>query len=138
LAADREVRRHFSSVKLVCLPNIVYLCRRNKSFYNMDRIAVIDRIKALAAKTLPVNSSLLLYGSRARGDYRADSDWDLLILLDKPKLVADDYDVTYPFRELGWEIGEDLNPSLYTKKQWNSWTYLPYYKNVERDKIIII
>jgi hypothetical protein len=46
--------------------------------------------------------------------------------------------VTYPFRELGWEIGEDLNPSLYTKKQWNSWTYLPYYKNVERDKIIII
>ena len=103
----------------------------------MDRIAVIDRIKALATKTLPVNSSLLLYGSRARGDYRADSDWDLLILLDKPKLVADDYDVTYPFRELGWDIGEEISPHVYTKKQWSEWTFLPYYKNVERDKIVL-
>lgn len=24
------------------------------------------------------------------------------------------------------------------KKQWDSWTYLPYYKNVERDKIVIL
>ena len=103
----------------------------------MDRIAVIDRIKALAAKTLPVNSSLLLYGSRARGDYRADSDWDLLILLAKPKLVADDYEVTYPFRELGWDIGEEISPHVYTKKQWSEWTFLPYYKNVERDKIVL-
>ena len=55
---------------------------------------------------MPANSSLLLYGSRARGDNRVDSDWDLLILLDKPKLSSQDYDYGYPFRELGWDIGE--------------------------------
>ena len=103
----------------------------------MNRKAVIDSIKALAAKTLPANSSLLLYGSRARGDNRPDSDWDLLILLDKTKLVADDYDMTYPLRELGWDIGEEISPHIYTKKQWNEWTFLPYYKNVERDKIVL-
>lgn len=34
------------------------------------------------------------------------SDWDLLILLDKPKVTFNDYDVGYPFRELGWDIGD--------------------------------
>ena len=85
--------------------------------------------------TLPPQSSLLLYGSRARGDAHAGSDWDLLILLDKQTLEASDYGVAYPFRQLGWEIGEELNPSLYTKEQWNSWTYLPYYTPVRDKKV---
>lgn len=104
----------------------------------MERTAVLENIKALAGKALPANSTLLLYGSRARGDNRSDSDWDLLILLDKPKLVAEDYDVAYPFRELGWDIGEEISPHVYTKKQWREWTFLPYYKNVERDKIVLL
>lgn len=99
---------------------------------------VIENIKQVAMTTLPTGSSLLLYGSRARGDAHKDSDWDLLILLDKPKLVADDYDMTYPFKELGWEIGEEISPHIYTKKQWGEWTFLPYYKNVERDKIVLL
>ena len=104
----------------------------------MERAVVIKSIQQLARKTLPKNSTLLLYGSRARGDYHSDSDWDLLILLDKPKLEANDYDVTYPFRELGWEINEEISTHIYTKKQWNDWTFLPYHKNVERDKIVLI
>jgi len=104
----------------------------------MERNGIINRIKAVAEDTLPANSTLMLYGSRARGDYRADSDWDLLILLDKAKLVADDYDIAYPFRELGWDIGEEINPHIYTKRQWNEWTFLPFRKNVERDKLILV
>ena len=104
----------------------------------MEQEDVIRKIKSVAVNSLPPRSSLLLYGSRARGEAHDDSDWDLLILLDKQSIEANDYGFAYPFRELGWEIGEDLNPSLYTKKQWNSWTYLPFYKNVEQDKIVIL
>ena len=104
----------------------------------MNNPTVINSIKEIAVKTLSANSSLLLYGSRARGDNRVDSDWDLLILLDKPKLSSQDYDYGYPFRELGWDIGEEISPHIYTKKQWDEWTFLPYHKNVERDKIVLV
>lgn len=104
----------------------------------MERQTIIDEIKQVGQSALPPNSTLLLYGSRARGDAHDGSDWDLLILLDKPKLVAADYDLTYPFRELGWDMGEEISPHVYTKKQWSEWTFLPYYKNVERDKLVLI
>lgn len=104
----------------------------------MERENIIERIKDVARTAMPQGSSLLLYGSQARGDAHAGSDWDLLILLDKPKLEAEDYGVAYPFRELGWDIDVEINPSVYTKKQWESWKYQLYNKNVERDKIVLI
>ena len=110
----------------------------NPYFCDMKYAQVIDNIKKVAHNVLPSGSSLYLYGSRARGDAREGSDWDLLILLDKPKLDADDYDMTYPFREFGWDNGEEISPHIYTKKQWKEWTFLPYRKNVERDKIVLL
>lgn len=105
----------------------------------MEREQVIDSIRKVAEKTLPPQSRLLLYGSRARGDYHKGSDWDLLILIDKPTLSDSDYDkVSFPFTMLGWNIGELISPQLYTKKEWEAISFLPFYKNVERDKIVIV
>ena len=42
----------------------------------------------------------------SKGTARDDSDWDILIILDKEELLPSDYDnVTYPLTELGWELG---------------------------------
>ena len=98
---------------------------------------IIKMIQETGRKVVPPDGQIWLYGSRARGDAHEGSDWDILILLNKPKLEASDYDVTYPFRELGWDIGEEISPHIYTKKQWDEWTFLPYRKNVERDKLIL-
>ena len=105
----------------------------------MERTEVIDSIKQVAQRTLPKGSRLLLYGSRARGDYHKGSDWDLLIVLNKPQLTESDYDdVSFPFTLLGWNIGELISPQMYTKKEWDDISFLPFHKNVEHDKIELI
>ena len=78
----------------------------------------------------------MLFGSRARGDARPDSDWDILVLLDKESITLDDMDnITYPIRELGWNLNEIINPIMYTKKEWQAKSFTPFYKNVTKEGI---
>ena len=104
----------------------------------MEKSQILERIKQLALTILPKGSSLWLYGSHARGDYHDNSDWDLLILLDKSKITSEDYDLTYYFRELGWDLGTEISSHIYSKSQWANWFFLPFYKNVEQDKIVLV
>ena len=67
---------------------------------------IIQKLKETSNRVVPPGGQVWLYGSRARGDAHEGSDWDILILLNKPKLEASDYGIAYPFRELGWNIGE--------------------------------
>lgn len=99
---------------------------------------VVSRIKHVAASSVPQDGEVILYGSRARGDAHSSSDWDLLILVNKERLEQADYDsISYPFVLLGCDLGEEINPILYTKKEWESYKITPFYENVTRDGIKI-
>ena len=105
----------------------------------MKQSVVIKKIKELGEKILPEGASLWLYGSRARGDARPDSDYDLLILLDKDHLTSDDYDrYSYPLFFWGTGVGEEVNAHIYTKNDWHKWKYAPFNENVEEDKVVLI
>ena len=95
----------------------------------------IDKVLQAAA---PRKGRAILFGSRARGDARQDSDWDILILLDKDHITSADMDeISYPIRELGWQIDEMINPIMYTKKEWEQSRITPFYHNVEQDAIAL-
>ena len=104
----------------------------------MNTSQVIENIRQVAARVLPKGSTLYLYGSRARGDYHEDSDWDLLLLLDKPKLVNEDFaKYSYPFVLMGWDLGADIRPHTYTKEEWFNGPHAMFYYNVEEDKKVL-
>lgn len=105
----------------------------------MHHQSTIQLIRSMGRKILPAGSQLWLYGSRARGDNRPDSDWDLLLLIDKDVQQLKDFDAfAYPFIEMGWQLGQDINPMLYTRKEWEKRNFTPFYQNVEKDKISLV
>ena len=105
----------------------------------MPELSTLHNIQTMGKQILPEGSNLWLYGSRARGDYRPDSDWDLIILVNKDNQQLQDFDqYAYPFIEMGWKIGKEINPMLYTHKEWSQRYFTPFYKNVERDKVVLV
>lgn len=81
---------------------------------------------------------MYLYGSRARGDADVESDWDILIILNKDRIEKSDYDeLSFPLTELGWELNQSIIPVIYTMEQWESENSLFFRKNVEQDALKI-
>ena len=99
---------------------------------------IFKEIQTLKRQLLP-NERVILFGSQARGDAREDSDWDLLVLLDKKKRsFNEDYDnYAYPFAELGLKYNALINAKIYTIKDWETHPSVFRY-NVEQDGIEII
>jgi predicted nucleotidyltransferase len=103
-----------------------------------DKDYILASIRETAARIMPSNAKVILFGSQARGDSHADSDWDVLIVLDKERLEETDHDAySYPLFELGWQIEAQIHPMLYTVKSWHARSASPFYKNVEDEGIRI-
>jgi predicted nucleotidyltransferase len=99
---------------------------------------IFKEIQTLKRRILP-NERVILFGSQARGDYHPDSDWDLLVLLDKEKKNFEDEDVYgYPFAEMGIKYKTYISVKIYTAKDWEKRSPTPFYKSVNQEGIEII
>lgn len=99
----------------------------------------ITSIRNVVRRIAPPRSIAILYGSRARGTARCDSDWDILWILDKDTLTQADYDaIGYPLVLLGCEMEAEINPILYTTTEWQNNQSTPFYENVISDGINLL
>lgn len=83
-------------------------------------------------------AEVILYGSRARGDDRPDSDWDILILTDYPVNLNKERVFRDNLYDLELETGEPFSVFVYSKNDWTSKQRItPFYNNVIREGVKI-
>jgi len=99
---------------------------------------ILEQIKKLVKEREP-SAKIYLYGSRSRGAETGESDWDLLILLDKDKITSEEErKLTYPLFDLEFDTGEVISPMVYSEKEWiNKYRITPFYKNVMDEAILL-
>jgi len=103
------------------------------------RDVIIGKILELSKKKYP-DAEIYLYGSRARGDAKPLSDWDLLILLNTKNIpFALETKIMDEFYEIELETGEILSPLIYSKEEWNvKYRQTPLYENITKESIRLI
>ena len=100
-----------------------------------NRLVVIKKL----VEERDSSAKIYLYGSRAKGNAHKDSDWDLLILLNREKITSEiENKITSPLYDLEFETGEIISPMVYTLKEWNTkYNVTPFYKNVMKEGHLI-
>lgn len=99
---------------------------------------LLAECKAAIEEVAP-DASLILYGSRARGDAREDSDYDLLVLADREPDMELEQAIVGRLVPLEVRTGKVLTVLVYSRSQWESALYraMPFHKNVTREGVLI-
>lgn len=95
---------------------------------------ILSQIKKIVKKRDP-SAKIYLYGSRSRGTATSESDWDLLILLNRDNISFEvEREINSPLYDLEFDTGEVISPMVYTEKEWNAkYKVTPFYKNVMKE-----
>lgn len=105
-----------------------------------ETLQILQDIKPDIQRIVPKGSRVLLFGSRARGDERPDSDFDILVLLDHEGRATekDHNDVVFPMYMSLWDKDLKANVMAYTTNEWNAKKGRSlFYNNVMEDALEI-
>ncbi len=102
------------------------------------REEIPEKVKE-AVLNLEPSAEVILYGSRARNDYRENSDRDFLILVDGNVDTARTDRIRHALFEIELDTDQIISSIVRSRQDWNSPRYsvVPLRKNVEREGIRI-
>ena len=96
--------------------------------------AAVEKLK----KAYPVNK-IVLFGSKARGDFDEHSDIDLLIITTRPLHWKEEKAVVEALFEIGIEYDVIFSPLFASNGEWEGglFTEFPIYKEIIRDGAVV-
>jgi predicted nucleotidyltransferase len=101
-------------------------------------IGLLNKCKKAINEVVP-DAEVILYGSRARGDARDDSDYDILVLTDGPANMAIEEKLVGCLFPIELESEQVLTVIVYNRQQWDTSLYraMPLHKNIDREGVVL-
>lgn len=99
---------------------------------------ILRECKEAILAILP-DASVLLYGSLARGAAGPESDWDILVLTERPISQAEEETVRAAVYALELKHDVVLSLLLYAKQEWDDPHHraMPFHEEVEREGLVL-
>lgn len=93
---------------------------------------IVKLVKQEVIKVDP-KAEVLLFGSRARGDFRKDSDWDFLILLNQPLTKDLKEFIRDKLYDLELQTDSVISTIIHTKSEWEDRAVTPIYQVIKKE-----
>lgn len=105
---------------------------------NEKEKAILQKIKNSVQQKDPT-AEIILFGSHARGQAHKNSDWDILILLNKAnvnRIIEREYrDALF---NVALETGEAISTFVFSKQVWNNkYVVTSLYENIKKEGIYL-
>lgn len=103
----------------------------------LKRTEILQKIKAYAQNIEP-QAEVMLFGSRARNEAKADSDWDILMLTLYPVDLKTEQKFRHKLFELELEYGQAISTFVYSKLDWNGkLKATPFHQSIKLEGITL-
>lgn len=83
---------------------------------------------------------VILFGSYARGDFKPDSDIDIMILLDMPDVDLKVYGPQLSYMTYDFNLDNDLDikPIVKSEDHFRKWVVnYPFYANIHKEGVLL-
>lgn len=97
----------------------------------------VEEVKKIYDKHL---CKVVLYGSYARGDFRPDSDIDIMVLLDMSDSEIKNYSMEFSYMTYDFNLDHDVDikPIAKNKEHFEKWVdSYSFYTNIQREGVTL-
>ncbi len=100
----------------------------------MERQQVLQIVKK-AVHEVDDKADIILFGSRARGDFHEESDWDFLILTEKEESHLLTETIWEKMFDAELETNEIFGAIVHNKREWERYEITPLYQFVQKEGV---
>jgi predicted nucleotidyltransferase len=103
----------------------------------LDPNYLVYRVKDSILSITP-KADIYLFGSRARGDFQKESDWDLLILTQSSVTSTLRNDIITQLFYIELETEQAISAIIHQINEWNeNYKITPLYENIKKEGILL-